>query len=58
MEHILSFDVAKGNSMVCLMNNNLDIIIKPFKINHKKEELDDLVIKISKYENITVIICH
>lgn len=55
MEHILSFDVAKGNSMVCLMNNNLDIIIKPFKINHKKEELDDLVIKISKYENITVI---
>jgi len=55
MEHILSFDIAKGNSMVCLVNSNLDILIKPFKINHKKGELNYLLEKIKGHENITVV---
>ena len=39
MEYILSFDIAKGKSVYCFIDNNKNIIIEPTLINHNKKEL-------------------
>jgi transposase len=55
LNHILSFDVSKGKSVVCLINSNKDIIIEPFSINHNKHEFDGLYNIVKKYEGLIVV---
>jgi transposase len=55
MEYVLSFDIAKGKSVYCLIDNNRNIIIEPTQINHFKNEFDNLLSLINKYENVTVV---
>ena len=38
MEYILSFDIAKGKSVYCLIDENKNMIIEPTSINHNKKE--------------------
>ena len=39
MEYILSFDIAKGKSVYCFIENDKNIIIEPTSINHNKKKL-------------------
>ena len=55
MEHILSFDIAKGKSVYCFIDENKNIIIDATLIEHKKNEFDDLFKFVSKYKNLVVI---
>ena len=40
MEYILSFDIAKGKSVYCFIDEKKNIIIEPTSINHNKKEFD------------------
>ena len=55
MEYILSFDIAKGKSVYCFIDENKNIIIEPTSINHNKNEFDDLLNTIKKYKKLTVV---
>ncbi len=55
MEHILSFDIAKGKSVYCFVDENKNIIIEPTLINHNKKEFDVLFNVVHKFDHLTVI---
>jgi len=57
MQTVLAIDVAKGKSMVSLINSCGEVLIKPYEITHSKVNLDLLKKNISKLnlENISVI---
>lgn len=55
MEHILSFDIAKGKSMYCFIDKKKNTIIDSTSINHNKTEFDELFSIVHKYKNLTVI---
>ena len=55
MKHILSFDVAKGKSVYCFIDEKKNIIRDATLIEHKKDEFDALFNFVSKYENLVVI---
>ena len=55
MKHILSFDVAKGKSVYCFIDESRNVIRDATLIEHKKDEFDDLFNFVSKYKNLTVI---
>lgn len=55
MKHILSFDVAKGKSVYCFLDEKRNVIRDATLIEHKKDEFDKLFKFISKYKNLVVI---
>ena len=55
MKHILSFDIAKGKSVYCFLDEKRNVIKDATLIEHKKDEFDKLFDFISKYKNIVVI---
>ena len=55
MKHILSFDIAKGKSVYCFIDEKKNVIRDATMIEHKKDEFDELFNFISKYKNIVVI---
>ena len=55
MKHILSFDIAKGKSIYCFLDEKRNVIRDATLIEHKKDEFDELFNFISKYKNIVVI---
>ena len=55
MEYILSFDIAKGKSVYCFIDENKNIIIEPTSINHNKKEFDVLFDNIKSYRPLTVV---
>ena len=57
MQTVLAIDVAKGKSMVSLINSCGEILIKPYEMNHSKVNFDLLKKNISKFDldNISVI---
>ena len=55
MEYILSFDIAKGKSIYCFIDQNKNIIIEATPINHNKIEFDNLFEIASNYNNIIVV---
>lgn len=55
MNYVLSFDIAKNKSMVCLMDEKRNIIIDPFEINHNKCEFELLYSKIKDYKCLIVV---
>ena len=55
MKHILSFDVAKGKSVYCLIDKNKNTIIDATTIEHNKQEFDLLLDVINKYNNLIVV---
>ena len=55
MKHILSFDIAKGKSVYCFIDENKNIIIDATLIEHKKNVFEDLFKFVSKYKNLVVI---
>ena len=55
MKHILSFDIAKGKSVYCFIDEKRKVIRDATLIEHKKDEFDDLFNFVSKYKNLTVI---
>ena len=55
MKHILSFDVAKGKSVYCFLDEKRNVIKDATLIEHKKDEFDELFKFISKYKNLVVI---
>ena len=55
MKHILSFDIAKGKSVYCFVDEVKNIIIEPTSINHNKKEFDALFNVVHKYDNLIVI---
>ena len=55
MKHILSFDIAKGKSVYCFLDEKRNVIRDATLIEHKKDEFDELFKFISKYKNIVAI---
>lgn len=55
MKHILSFDIAKGKSVYCFIDEKRNVIRDATLIEHKKDEFDDLFNFVSQYKNLTVI---
>lgn len=55
MKHILSFDIAKGKSVYCLVDKNKNILIDATTIEHNKQEFDLLLNNIKKYKDLTVV---
>lgn len=55
MKHILSFDIAKGRSVYCFIDEKKNIIRDATLIEHKKNEFDELFRFISKYKDLVVI---
>lgn len=49
MKHILSFDIAKGKSVYCLIDELKNIIIETTLINHTRDEFDNLYHLIKDY---------
>ena len=55
MKHILSFDIAKGKSVYCFIDEKRNVIRDATLIEHKKDEFDELFNFISKYKSLVVI---
>ena len=55
MEYILSFDIAKGKSVYCFIDEKKNIIIEPTSINHNKTEFDLLFNNLKSYRSLTVV---
>ena len=55
MKHILSFDIAKGKSVYCFLDEKRNVIRDATLIEHKKDEFDELFNFISKYKSLVVI---
>lgn len=55
MKHILSFDIAKGKSVYCLIDELKNIIIDPTLIEHNKKDFDNLFRLIKDYPNLIVL---
>ena len=55
MEYILSFDIAKGNSVYCFIDASKNVIIDATSIKHSKPEFDSLYDNIKSYSNLVVI---
>ena len=55
MKHILSFDIAKGKSVYCFIDEKKNVIRDATLIEHKKDEFDELFNFISKYKSLVVI---
>lgn len=49
MRHILSFDIAKGKSIYCFIDELRNVIIDTSLIEHKKDEFDLLFNKVKNY---------
>lgn len=55
MKHILSFDIAKGKSVYCFIDELRNVIIDATLIEHKKDEFDLLFNKVKNHSNLIVI---
>ena len=55
MKYILSFDIAKGKSVYCFIDELKNIIIKPSSFEHNKNDFDKLWNIIKKYSNLVVV---
>ena len=55
MKHILSFDIAKGKSVYCFIDELRNTIIDATLIEHKKDDFDFLYKTVKKYDNLIVI---
>ena len=55
MKYILSFDIAKGKSVYCFIDELKNIIIKPSSIEHNKNDFDKLWNIIKNYSNLVVV---
>lgn len=55
MKHILSFDIAKGKSVYCFIDELRNTIFDASLIEHKKDEFDSLYKIIKEYDNLVVI---
>ena len=55
MKHILSFDIAKGKSVYCFIDELRNVIIDASLIEHKKDEFDLLFNKVKNHSNLIVI---
>ena len=56
MKHILSFDIAKGKSVYCFIDEKRNVIRDATLIEHKKDEFDDLFKYLFISELIVLII--
>ena len=55
MKHILSFDIARGKSVYCFIDELRNTIIDATSIKHNKIEFDNLYNLIKDYQNLVVI---
>lgn len=55
MKHILSFDIAKGKSVYCFIDELRNTIIDASLIEHNKNEFDNLYNLIKDYSSLVVI---
>ena len=55
MKHILNFDIAKGKSVYCFIDELKNIIIEPISIEHNKNDFDKLWTLIKNYSNLVVV---
>ena len=55
MKYILSFDIAKGKSVYCFIDELKNISIKPSSIEHNKNDFDKLWNIIKNYSNLVVV---
>ena len=55
MKHILSFDIAKGKSVYCFIDELKNIIIDATLIEHNKNEFDNLFNSIKNYSNLIIV---
>lgn len=55
MEYILSFDIAKGKSVYCFIDELRNTIIDASFIEHNKIEFDNLYNLIKDYPNLVVV---
>ena len=55
MKHILSFDIAKGKSVYCFIDELRNTIIDASFIEHNKIEFDNLYNLIKDYPNLVVV---
>ena len=55
MKHILSFDIAKGKSVYCFINEKKNTIIDATLIEHNKNDFDTLFNVIKDYPNLIVV---
>ena len=57
MQNVLAIDVAKGKSMVTLINSCGEVLIEPYEINHSINGFNNLLNRINnlKLKNISVI---
>ena len=54
MQKVLAIDVAKGKSMVALIDFSGEVLIEPYEINHSINDLNNLFNKINT-DNCSVI---
>lgn len=55
MKHILSFNIAKGKSVYCFIDELRNTIIDATLIEHNKNEFDNLFELVKNYPNLIVI---
>ena len=55
MKHILSFDIAKGKSVYCFIDELKNIIIDATLIEHNKNDFDKLWNITKNYPNLIIV---
>ena len=55
MKHILSFDIAKGKSVYCFIDELRNTIIDASFIEHNKNKFDNLLNLVKDYSNLIVV---
>ena len=55
MKHILSFDIARGKSVYCFIDELKNVIIDATLIEHNKNDFDNLFNFIKDYPNLKEI---
>ena len=53
---VIGIDVSKGKSTIAAVNNNGELVLGPYDVEHNKQQLQELVARCQKIEDLSVIL--
>ena len=53
---VMGIDVSKGKSTIAAVNNNGELVLGPYDVEHNKQQLQELVARCQKIEDLSAIL--
>lgn len=53
---VIGIDVSKGKSTIAAVNNNGELVLGPYDVEHNKQQLQELVARCQKIEDLSAIL--